>query len=90
MHGKNGTWIIHGDAGKITVYSSTFYGVNSNFYFVKNYGMFPYNLRCNFCCRRSKNHCLHLKMIMAVGRKVFYGGKTVIRFFYFLIYFLVL
>ena len=34
MHGKNGTWIIHGSTKKITVCSSTFYGVNSNFYCV--------------------------------------------------------
>ena len=31
VHGKNGIWIIHGGSGKITVCSSTFYGVNSNF-----------------------------------------------------------
>ena len=33
-HGKNGTWIIHGGTGKITVCSRIFYGVNSNFYYV--------------------------------------------------------
>ena len=31
VHGKNGTWIIHGGTRKITMCSSTFYGVNSNF-----------------------------------------------------------
>ena len=34
LHGKNGTWIIHGGTRKITVCCSTFYGGNSNFYCV--------------------------------------------------------
>ena len=29
---KNGIWLITGGTRKITVCSSTFYGVNSNFY----------------------------------------------------------
>ena len=29
---QSGTWIIHGGTRKITVCSSTFYDVNSNFY----------------------------------------------------------
>ena len=33
-HAKNGIWTTTGGTRKITVFSSTFYGVNSNFYAV--------------------------------------------------------
>ena len=45
IHAKNGIWIIHGGTRKITVCSSKFYGVNSNFccHTVKSTGTY-----CNF------------------------------------------
>ena len=49
---KNGTWIIHGGTRKITVFFSTFYGVNSNFYCV---GSKNYCSHHNFYCVASKN-----------------------------------
>ena len=71
LHAKNGIWIIHGGTRKITVCSSTFYGVNSNFFChtVKFAGM-----HCNFCsatmnypntffaCIRFVEHCFSLSI----------------------------